>query len=230
MMRRSFLLSLVLLSLVLATATLLAARAHTVAFGKWLPVKLFVGAAEEKTQPMQVRALYVDGELREFTTGEPHPVTDRVFVVRRAYRVSDLLPDEPKKVPNWKWQRGGWLMVARSTGRVTQLALPDFDPYYSAASWYRDYVAYCGLSDDAERVYAVVAQLGRKKPLLRKDLGAARGEELPDSECPPPRWQRGPVRVTFAPADKAPATFEVRGRWAELAEEPQPVPSEERSE
>lgn len=202
------------------------ARTHNIAFGKVLSVKLFVGPAEDKTQEMKVRALYVDGKLREFTTGEAHDVTDQTFVVRRAFRVNDVLPEDGRKLPSWKWQRGGWLLVDRASGRVVRLELPDFDPYYSSASWFRDYAAYCGLSGDAEKLYAVVVQLGQKKPLTRKLLGAARGEELPDSECAPPKWQRAPVRVTFEPAGKPPVTFSVKGRWVELAPEPEPEPPE----
>jgi len=204
------------------------AKTHSIAFGRPLTVKLFVGPAEDKTQEMKVRPLYVDGKLKEFTTGEPHDVTEQTFVVRRAFRVNDVLPEDEKKVPQWKWQRGGWLLVDRASGRVSRLDLPDFDPYYSNATWFRDYAAYCGLSGDAEKVYAVVAQLGHRKPLTRKLLGAARGEELPDSECAPPKWQRAPVRVTFEPVGKAPVTFTVRGRWVELAQETEtPEPDNE---
>jgi hypothetical protein len=203
------------------------AKQHAIAFGKPLAVKLFVGPSEDKTQAMTVRALYVDGNLREFTTGEAHDVTDRMFVVRRAFRVNDVLPTDEKKVPTWKWQRGGWLMVERGSGHVTRLSLPDFDPYYSNATWFRDYAAYCGLSGDASKLYAVVVQLGQKRPLIRKDLGEAHGEEMPDSECAPPKWERAPVRVTFAPVGKPAASFEVHGRWAEPAESSAAGPAEE---
>lgn len=220
-MRRTVLTLLILSSVALA-------KTHSIAFGKPLSVKLFVGPAEDKTHEMKVRGLYVDGKLKEFTTGEPHDVTDQTFVVRRAFRVNDVLPEDEKKVPSWKWQRGGWLLVERASGRVARVELPDFDPYYSTASWFRDYAAYCGLSGDAEKVYAMVVQLGQKKPLTRKLLGAARGEELPDSECAAPKWQRAPVRVTFEPAGKPPVTFTVRGRWVELAAESEtPEPDNE---
>ena len=106
--------------------TALAAKPHVVSFGKVLPVKLFIGPGEDRTVPMNVRALLVDGNLKEFTTGEPHTVTDRIFVVRRAFRVNDNLPGEQGKVPRWVWQRGGWLMVDRITARITQLNLPLF--------------------------------------------------------------------------------------------------------
>jgi len=103
-----------------------------------------------------------------------------------------------------------------------RLSLPDFDPYYSNATWFRDYVAYCGLSqnDAANKLFAVVVQLGQKRPLIRKELGAPRGEEMPDSECAPPKWERAPMRVTFAPVGKPAASFEIHGRWAEAAETP----------
>src|SRR5439155_15277639 len=69
--------------------------------------------------------------------------------------------------PRWYWQRGGWLLMDRVTGRVAPINLPDFEPLYSAASWYRDYIAYCGVSDDGRKLYAIVAQLGRRKPVLK---------------------------------------------------------------
>ena len=217
---------LTIIILLLASAAF--ARTHSVAFGRPLNVKLFVGPAEDQVQPMTVRGLYVDGKLKEFTTGETHDVTEQTFAVRRAFRVNDVLPEDEKKVPDWKWQRGGWLLVDKASGRVARLELPDFDPYYSTASWFRDYVAYCGFSADAEKVYAVVVQLGTKKPLTRKLLGAAKGDPLPDSECAPPKWQRAPVRVTFEPAGKAPVTFAVKGRWVELAPESEtPEPDNE---
>jgi hypothetical protein len=206
--------AIVLLALMLADAA--SARQHAITFGKWLAVKWFVGPAEGKTLSMQVRALYVGGSPREFTIGEPRDITDRLFVVRRAYRINDRLPEDPKKLPSWRWQRGGWLLVDRQSGRVSELKLPYFDPFYSAASWYRDYVAYCGLSDDAEKLYAIVARIGDRQPVVRKELGPAKGAEMPDSECDPPTWQRPPVHVTFAPKGGQPVTFAIRGRGGDL--------------
>lgn len=193
------------------------AKTHVITFGKALTVRLFVGPNEESTVAMAVRPLLVDANIKELTTGEPHDVTDRLFVVRRAYRLNDVLPEEGRTQPKWKWQRGGWLLVDRETGRVSQVTLPEFDPYYSAASWYRDYVAYCGVSDTGERLYAVVAQVGRRKAVLRKELGATQGKGEPDSECAAPEWQRGPIRVTFKPSGKQAITYEVHGHAADLA-------------
>ena len=107
----------------------------------------------------------------------------------------------------WQWQRGGWLLVDRLTGRVSQLNLPEFDPFYSTASWYRDYIAYCGVSEDGKKLYAVVAQVGRRKPILKKDAGEPGGADDPDSECPPPVWERTPMRVTFQPDDDQKLVF-----------------------
>ena len=108
-------------------------------------------------------------------------------------------------------------MVDRDTGRVSQLNLPLFDPFYSSATWYRDYVAYCGLSDDATRLFAVVAQIGARKPVLRRELGAASNGDLPDSECGPPDWQRTPTRVTFSTASGQKTTFAIKGHAADIA-------------
>src|SRR5215469_4669730 len=201
----------------LAITTSAAAKTHGITLGNWLPVKLFVGPNEANSAEMKVRPLYVGSKIKEFTTGEPHDITDRLFVVRRAYRLSELLPEDAKTSPHWRWQRGGWLVVDRESGRVNNVNLPEFDPYYSVASWYRDYVAYCGVSDSGERVYAIVTQLGLKKPILRRELGAAQGKDQPDSECLAPEWQSQPMRVTFKPAAAQPLTLTVNGNSADVA-------------
>jgi hypothetical protein len=155
-------------------------------------------------------------------------VTDRLFVVRRVFRVNDALPTESANAnanaPRWQWQRGGWLVVDRLTGRVAQLNLPEFDPFYSTASWYRDYIAYCAVSDDGKKLYMVVAQVGRRKAILKKEDGEPIGADSPDSECPPPVWERTPMRVTFQPNDKEKLVFSIRSRVVDVvndAEEPE---------
>ena len=197
-------------------ATAAAAKPHVINFGTWMPVKLFLGPDETKNVEMKVRPLRVDGAVKEFTTGEPYDVTDRVFVVRKAYRLNDTLPEDGKTAPRWKWQRGGWLMVDRNTGRVSQVTLPLFDPFYSEVSWYRDYAAYCGLSDAGDKVLAMIVQLGVRKPVLRRELHAANGGDTPDSECGTPKWERQPMRVTFSPKGAQPVTFAVRGHAADI--------------
>jgi hypothetical protein len=51
------------------------------------------GALAGETE-LKVRALLVDGVLKEWTTGDAHDVTDRSFVVRRAIKLNDSLPSE----------------------------------------------------------------------------------------------------------------------------------------
>jgi hypothetical protein len=191
-------------------------KPHVIAFGKLTAVKWFVGPNEDKALDLKIRALYVDARLKEFTLGSPHDVTDRLFVVRRMFRVNDSLPEESAGTPRWHWQRGGWLLVDRVTGRISQISLPEYDAYYSTASWYRDYVAYCGVSDDGKKLYAIVAQLGRRKPILKKTLGDATGDDMPDSECPAPGWDRQPVRVSFEPDENQKLTYSVRGHVVDV--------------
>jgi hypothetical protein len=193
-----------------------APQQHTITFGQWMRVKLFVGPDEDKVEDMNVRTLNVDGRIKEFVTGDVHDVTDRVFVARRAYRLNDALPADRAKRPQWKWQRGGWVMVDRNTGRVSQLNLPDFDPFYSGASWYRDYVAYCGVTPGNDKLYAVVYQLGYRKPVLHEPLGKAEIGNLPDTICALPAWQKQPARVTFQQVGKEKLSFAIHGRASEL--------------
>lgn len=200
----------------LLTLALLASAApkpHAISFGKWTTVKWYLGADESTSIELKIRPLYVDGRVKEFVQGMPHDVTDRLFVVRRAFQLNDALPGE--NVARWRWQRGGWLLVDRVTGRISPVSLPEFDSYYSAVNWYRDYAAYCGVSDDGKKVFAVVAQLGRHKPVLRESLRVEPGEK-PDSACPAPIWQRQPVRVSFSPGDAEPSTFTVHGHAVDL--------------
>jgi hypothetical protein len=214
---------LVLATFGLALMALAASKAPVVVFGKWMAVDWFVGSSDDKPVAMRVRALFVNGRMREYTTGEPHVITDSSFAVQRAYRLNDLLPGEKDAPPRWRWQRGGWLLVNRTSGRVSQISLPHFDPQHSEAVWYRDYAAYCGLSDDGQKLFAVVIQLGRRKPLVQQALGPA---ELGPGTCSAPHWQRQPARVTFEPAGTSPLTFEIRGHAAE----PAPAEPEESAE
>jgi hypothetical protein len=192
-------------------------KPHSINFGRNLTVKLLVGPDESQTEPMKVRPLYADGKLKEFVTGPAHEVTDRLLVVRRAFRLNNNLPEEEGQPIHWIWERGGWLLVDRLTGRVTQLALAEFDPFYSQASWFRDYAAYCGLSDDGQKLSAVVMQLGRKKPVLKKPLGAAIQGDQPDADCDVPQWQKNPTRVTFVPKNGPRQAFTIFGHAGDVA-------------
>ena len=209
--------SCVLLLTALSTASAMGAtKPHVVSFGKPTAIKWCVGPNEGKCIDLKVRPLYVDGRVKEFTLGPSHDITERLFAVRRAFRVNDNLPGEISPTPRWVWQRGGWLLVDRATGHVSGISLPEFDSYYSVASWYRDYVAYCGVSDDGKKLFAVVFQMGRRKPVLKKSLGETAEDDMPDSECPAPAWERRPARVTFEADENQKLTYTVRGHAADL--------------
>jgi hypothetical protein len=167
---------------------------------------------------VKIRPLLVDGRTKEVAIGVGHDVTDRMFVIQRMYRVNDSHQGENGPV-RWRWERGGWLMVDRVSGRIQAVALPAFDSYFSTVTWFRDYAAYCGLSDDGKKVFAIVSQLGKRKPLLKKILGEASGAAMPDSACPTPVWQRGPSRVTFSPQTDQKFTYAVRSRAVDLVPE-----------
>ena len=144
----------------LTSAVAAAPKVHVISFGKWTAVDWLPGTGENKSVTLKVRGLAVDGRIKEHVLGPQHEVTERLFVVRRVFRVNDSLSEDPG-APRWQWQRGGWMLVDRSTGHISPVILPLFDNYYSVVSWYQDYAAYCGVSDDGKKVYAVVAQLSR---------------------------------------------------------------------
>jgi hypothetical protein len=205
--------------LVCSTAALAATKVHVIAFGKWMTVQESVGFDDnEKPQTLKVRALVIDGRVKEYVLGAPHEVTDRLFVLRRAFRVNDSLPDD--SATRWQWQRGGWLLVDRLIGHVAAINLPEFDSFYSAASWYRDYVAYCGVADDGKKTFAMVAQLSRRKPVLKKPLEVGVPDAAAaDSLCTAPVWQRRPPRVSFEPVGGEKQTFAIRGHVVDLVNE-----------
>ena len=82
--------------------------------------------------------------------------------------LNDSLPGD--KTEHWIWQRGPWLMVDRVKGSVTALHLPDYDPAVSNVVWFRDYAAYCGLTASGKQLYAVVAQIAARKPVMAKKI------------------------------------------------------------
>jgi hypothetical protein len=193
-----------------------APRTHTVTLGKWQTIAITTDSGDPQTAPLTVkmRTLTIDGGFKEYTVGASHQVTDRLFVIRKVEHLNDALPDDKDRAPRWIWRLGGWISVNRLTGRVAQLNLPAFDPDVSQASWYRDYLAYCGTADDGAKLYMVVAQLGRRRPLLRREYSGA--------ACGLPQWARGPSRVTFAAGSER-VSFVVRAHGVD----PQPELSEE---
>jgi hypothetical protein len=223
------------LLLITQTSAIAATKPHSITFGKWITVQSSPTSTPSNDQPLslpltlKVRPLLVDAHVKEFTLGPAHDVTDRLFVVRRAFRVNDSLPQESAVPPHWQWQPGGWLLVDRTTAHISPVNLPEFDVLYSAASWYRDYAAYCGVSEDGKKIYAVVAQISRRKPVLKKPL---EGQTIPentstDSACPTPAWQRSPTRVTFEPISTAKQTFAIRGHTIDLVNESEEPEDEE---
>src|ERR1700676_2965815 len=80
---------------------------------------------------------------------------------------------------------------------------------------------------DGKKLYAVVAQVGPRKPILKKDAGEPAGTDDPDFECPPPVWERTPMRVTFSARDDQKSVFSIRSRVVDVvndAEEPEDKP------
>ncbi|MFP5237552.1 MAG: hypothetical protein ACLGSD_16770 [Acidobacteriota bacterium] len=212
---------------VLPTLSAAPRKAHTVYLGAFKKVSYSHAGDPSGAQPgeteLRIRALIVDGVVKEWTTGDAHDVTDRSFVVRRALRLNDELPGEKPAPaqPHWVWQRGPWLLVDRATGHLSALKLPDYDPAVSQLAWFRDYGAYCGVTASGKSLYAVVAQLAARKPVLAKKLAALDPEsrEQATALCAAPDWQREPLRVTFHPAGGAAISFNIAPGSALLVED-----------
>lgn len=209
------------LALAAPASILAAAKPHSVALGAARRVPYSIAGdpagASANEKELRVRPLVVDAKIKEWTTGEVHDVTDRSFAVRRAIRLNDALPTD--KVEHWVWQRGPWLLVDRVTGRITAIKLPDYDPAVSSVVWFRDYAAYCGLTASGKQLYAVVAQVAARKPVLAKKLGAWDPSDHPTPACAASIWQREPLRVTFQPTGAAQVSYDLVGLSAVLVED-----------
>jgi hypothetical protein len=174
------------------------------------------GALPDEKQ-LRVRPLMVDGKVKEWTNGESHAITDRTFVIRRALRLNDSLPGD--KTEHWIWQRGPWLMVDRVKGSITALHLPDYDPAVSSVIWFRDYAAYCGLTASGKQLYAVVAQVSARKPVIAKKLSAWSPGVDHSPACANALWQREPLQVTFQQVGAATVSYSLIGLSAVLVED-----------
>jgi hypothetical protein len=203
-----------LLSLVCARCPAATPKVHTVTLGAmrrvpYTPPEAGAANKSEESTTLRVRPLFVDDRQKEWTVGEIHDVTDRSFVVRRALRINDSLPGE---VPRWSWQPGPWLMVDRTTGHITALHLPAFDPEISQVAWFRDYAAYCGITTATHSLLvAVVVELGARKPAVQKGIENWPMPDAPIPVCALPVWQRSPMRATIQATGGAAMTFEVVG-------------------
>jgi hypothetical protein len=226
--RRHFLMAVMVLVAVMvvpATYGAAARKVHSVGLGAVKRVAYTKtgdpAGASPTEDSLKIRALLVDGVLKEWTTGDAHDVTDRSFVVRRVIRLNDALPgDKPGPTASrWVWQRGPWLLVDRVSGHIVALKLPDYDPGVSQVSWFRDYGAYCGVTASGKSLYAVVAQVAARKPVLSKKLTGFDAENHPSPVCDLAEWQREPLRITFHPAGSSVISFDVVPGSAVLVED-----------
>ncbi|MEO6828361.1 MAG: hypothetical protein ABI164_01020, partial [Acidobacteriaceae bacterium] len=101
---RSFGISVTLLLLCFPAA----AKVHTVAVGAWRKVS-YTAPGAAAPDGLRVRPLVIDGQVRDWTTGQIHEITGRTFVARRAVKLNDALPDEAGA--HWLWVLGPWLLV-----------------------------------------------------------------------------------------------------------------------
>ena len=187
------------------------AKVHTVSLGAehtepYSKASDPAGAAADE-HSLKVRALVVDGVLKDWTTGETHEVTGSSFVVRSAVRLNNALPGD--KQIQWAWQRGPWLLVNRQPRHILELKLPRFDSGVSQVVWFRDDGAYCGVAASGKILYAVVAQIAVRKPVLAKKLSSFNPEGHPGPVCALAEWQREPLRVTFHPTGEQAVSFDI---------------------
>ena len=182
------------------------AKVHVIAFGKWMAVQWFPGsatpgsAAKDKAITMRMRALVVDGRVKEYMLGAPHEVTERLFVVRRVFRVNDSLPEEsaaalavaarrlaagrPHDGPSFGDQSAGVRRVLLGRQLVPRLRCL----LRRGRRWQED-IRHGGAAQPA--------QAGAEEELSGRGVA---DDAAPDSACPAPAWQRAPVRVSFEPA------------------------------
>ena len=221
---RSVLLSFPLSVLAISPVFAAGPKSHSVSLGAVRLVPYSVegdpqGALPDETK-LHVRPLVVDGKVKDWTTGDLHEVTERSFVVRRAVRLNDALPTDHGE--HWVWQRGPWVLIDRASGKITALHLPEYQPGISDVAWFRDLAAYCGLSASGKGLYAVVAQLAARKPMLSKKLSDWDPIAHPTPACGAAVWQRQPLQISFTPTSGATVSFDLVGSSAVLVEDGDP--------
>jgi hypothetical protein len=148
-----------------------ARKAHVVVLGAARKVAYSkvgdpAGALAGETE-LRVRALVVDGVVKEWTTGDAHDVTDRSFVVRRAIKLNDSLPSE-QTGDSSSTKTGEGAAASENSGNK-----PSTGEKAGAAS---------------------IVKIG-DKPATGDKLGATRGpsgKPKPVSAASPWVWQRGP--------------------------------------
>lgn len=199
-------------------------KSHIVSLGAVRRVPYVAGdvpheAKADEAATLRIRALTVDGVVREWTTGDQHNVTDRSFVTRRVLHVNDALPGD--KAARWVWQPGPWILIDRVSGRVTALHLPEFDASVSEVVWYRDYAAYCGIHVAARGggLSAMVWQISARRAALSKVIAPWPQIERVRPVCAPALWQREPMRVTIQPAGGDAVSYDVVGTSTQLVED-----------
>ena len=105
----------------------------------------------------------------------------------------------------------------RSSGRITQLKLPDFDSVLFGGK------LVSRLRSLLRRQQAMPSgwwpwsrrSVSRNRSIAR-NLGKASGGDLPDSDCAAPHWDRQPARVTFLPKAGEKFTVNVSGHVADV--------------
>lgn len=77
---------------------------HVIGFDKWSSGQWFDDIGTNQPQVIKIRALVIDGHVKEYAVGARHEVPERRFVVRRASAVNDSVPEDSGMC--WQWQRG----------------------------------------------------------------------------------------------------------------------------
>ena len=175
------------------------------------------GAGPEETT-LKIRALLVDGRVSEWTTGDAHDVTDRSFVVRRALRINDSLPnDRPGESPQPATTEPLGL-AARPVAARGSRKRPCHGPQAARlrsgqrARWLVSRLR--GLlrsnRDGQEPLCSRGADWGAQARAGEEAL-AFDAENHPWPVCELPEWQREPLKVTFHPAGRDPAGLDLVG-------------------
>ncbi len=85
-------------TILFASSLLAASKPQVVVLGKWTTVKL---QADDDSSAIdaKIRSLFVDAKSKEFTLGNTHEITQRIFVVQRMFRLNDSLPPGVRSRP-----------------------------------------------------------------------------------------------------------------------------------
>ena len=108
------------------------------------------------------------GGIKEYVVGSAHEVTDRLFVVRRAFRINDALPEDPCRAGSGSVEDGCWWIALRGESLLQACRSLILIFRRPAGTGIMRHIA--GSETTERKPMRSLRNLSRRKPVLKKLL------------------------------------------------------------